>query len=174
VIQPLLPEVINEIKMNPKQFQNIWLADDDLDDREIFSDALSQILPGVNIRFIANGDQVLECLNESQPPELLFLDINMPCKDGLDCLREIRSDSRFERLPIIMFSSSVQPKHIDSSYNFGANLYYTKPSSYSSLMQGLNNLFQMNWNDPFSITSHHFINNRHIPFSGVGLSMDPE
>jgi len=144
--------------------QDIWLADDDIDDQEIFIDAVKQILPLAAISVFINGEKLMAALNAGKKPDILFLDINMPCKDGLDCLKEIRANAANEKLPIIIYSSSVQPKHIDESYSLGASLYYKKPSSFQEFIKGLSSLLCMNWSDPYTITSAHYINNRFVAF----------
>jgi DNA-binding NarL/FixJ family response regulator len=151
----------------PTVFQNIWLADDDKDDCEIFQDVIKQILPSAVLRIIPNGEELMNMLTTAVKPDILFLDINMPRKDGLDCLLEIRAQRHFSRLPIIIFSSSKEPRYIDASYGYGANLYYSKPTSFQELIAGLSNLFKMNWNDPYTITSNHYVNNKFVPYSGA-------
>jgi len=145
-------------------FKNIWLADDDIDDREVFEDAVKQILPSTTVTTFLNGEVLMAALHAGQVPDILFLDINMPCKDGMDCLKEIRAMVQFSRLPIIMFSSSVQPKHVESAYGFGANLYYSKPTTFYELIAGLSNLFRMDWTDPYTITSNHYINSKFVAY----------
>ena len=145
-------------------FRNIWLADDDIDDREVFEDAVKQILPSTTVTTFLNGELLMDALHAGQVPDILFLDINMPCKDGMDCLKEIRAMVQFSRLPIIMFSSSVQPKHVESAYGFGANLYYSKPTTFYELIAGLSNLFRMDWTDPYTITSNHYINSKFVAY----------
>jgi CheY-like chemotaxis protein len=151
-------------------FENIWLADDDIDDCEVFEEAINEIAPTASLLMISNGEELMKLLEISRPPDILFLDINMPCKDGLDCLKEIRADSKFVKLPIVIFSSSTQVKHIDSSYGYGATLFYSKPTSINMLIAGLSNLFKMNWNDPYTITSEHYINNRYVAYSPPPLN----
>ena len=145
-------------------FKNIWLADDDIDDRQLFEDAVNQILPATTVSTFLNGEVLMAAVHAGQMPDILFLDINMPCKDGMDCLKEIRAIEQFSRLPIIMFSSSVQPKHVEPAYGFGANLYYSKPTTFYELIAGLSNLFRMNWADPYTITSNHYINNKFVAY----------
>lgn len=153
-------------------FENIWLADDDADDCELFQDVLKQILPLASLTIIPNGEDLMNLLNTTHKPDILFLDINMPCKDGLDCLVEIRAQRQFARLPVVIFSSSTQPKHIDVSYGYGANLYYSKPTSFQELIAGLSTLFKMNWNDPYTITSNHYINNKFVPFNASANKLE--
>ncbi len=146
---------------------NIWLADDDEDDCEFFKDILLQISPLATLTIIPNGEVLLNSLTAASKPDILFLDINMPCRDGLDCLVEIRAQRHFSKLPIIIFSSSIQTKHIDASYDYGANLFYSKPTSFQELIAGLSNLLSMDWSDPYTITKKHYINNKYVPFKIV-------
>jgi CheY-like chemotaxis protein len=148
-------------------FENIWLADDDPDDRALFEDVLMQILPTAKLTQIENGEQLMDILTPARKPDILFLDINMPCKDGLDCLVEIRAKRHFSRLPIVVFSSSKESKFIDFSYGYGANLYYQKPTSFTELITGLTGLFRMNWDDPYTITRDHYVNHKFQPFQGA-------
>jgi CheY-like chemotaxis protein len=152
------------LNLNATIFENIWLADDDIDDCEVFDEAIKNVLPAASLLIIANGEELMRLLKSSKAPDLLFLDIKMPCKDGLDCLKEIRANKQFMRLPIIIYSSSTQPKQMDSSYGYGATLYYSKPDSVSGLVAGLGDLFKMNWNNPHTITADHYINNKYVAF----------
>jgi len=145
-------------------FQNIWLADDDPEDCAIFRDVLEQLVPTASLTTISNGEQLMNQLTPSHKPDILFLDINMPLKTGLECLVEIRAQRPFSRLPIVIFTSSKQDKDITKSYGFGANLYYSKPSSFAKLIDDMGDLFKMNWNDPYTITSNHYVNNKFVPF----------
>src|SRR5437764_1020447 len=117
-------------------FENIWLVDDDKDDCELFEDALKQILPTVSLTLIPDGEILMNLLSTTNKPDILFLDINIPCRDGMDCLVEIRAQRHFSRLPIVMFSSAKDIKSIHSAYGYGANLYYSKPTSFQELIAG--------------------------------------
>lgn len=152
------------METNIPVFKNIWLADDDKDDCEVFQDVLKQILPSASLTIIPNGEELMNILTTARKPDILFLDLNMPCKDGLDCLVEIRAQRHFSRLPIVVFSSSTQPRQIEASYGYGANLYYSKPTSFKKLIEGLGALFNMNWDDPYTITGAHYVNNKFVPF----------
>lgn len=145
-------------------FKKIWLADDDKDDCELFEDALKRLLPDVSLTIIPNGEILMSRLTPATRPNMLFLDINMPCKDGMDCLVEIRAQRHFSRLPIVVFTSTQASKFIHTSYGYGANLFYSKPTSFQELITGLVNLFKMDWSDPFTITTNHYINNKFVPY----------
>ena len=144
--------------------RNIWLADDDPDDCELFSSAIYEIIPSVQLQLLSNGNELLQLLDRNLLPDILFLDLNMP-NNGLDCLKEIRDVRGLKKLPVVVFSCSLNPQDMYASYGFGANLFYPKPTSLSSLINGLKDLFQMNWDDPYTITSNHYINNSFVPYS---------
>ena len=148
-------------------FENIWLADDDPDDRELFEDVLRQLLPLCRLTSFKDGEELMNALSPSNKPEILFLDINMPKKNGLDCLVEIRAQRHFSRLPIVIFSSARETKFMDSSYGYGANLYFSKPTSFNELIAGLSRLLRMDWNDPLTITSDHFVGNKFVAYNAA-------
>jgi DNA-binding NarL/FixJ family response regulator len=146
-------------------FQNLWLADDDIDDQDIFRDAISQILPSSSLVLALNGDELMDLFANRVAPDILFLDLNMPGKDGLSCLREINTKYPIRQFPIVVFTSSIQPKHIEESYKYGANLYYSKPYSFGNLIAGLSNLFQMDWSDPGAIRDRHIVNEKFVAYN---------
>ena len=148
---------------NNRAFENIWMADDDPDDCEFFEAAINKVVPAVRLTIVSNGDQLLKLFDSHKVPDLLFLDINMPW-NGLDCLKEIRDVRGMKKLPIVVFSCSSNLQDMYASYGFGANLYYPKPFSFSELVTGLQQLLQMNWDDPYSIAEDHYINKRFVPF----------
>ena len=149
---------------NFSTIRNIWLADDDPDDCELFSSAIYEIIPSVQLQVLSTGNELLQLLDRNLLPDLLFLDLNMPT-NGLDCLKEIRDVRGLKKLPVVVISCSLNPQDMYASYGFGANLFYPKPTSLNSLINGLKDLFQMNWNDPYTITSNHYVNNAFIPYN---------
>jgi CheY-like chemotaxis protein len=121
--------------------KNIFLTDDDSDDCMIFSELLGEIYGSANPRLtIANdGCELMQKLHETvpPPPNVIFLDINMPRMDGLQCLREIRSTPAFEAIPVVMYSTSASAGMVDRAYQAGANYYLTKSQSYAHLRGSL-------------------------------------
>ena len=128
-------------------FENIWLADDDKDDCDLFKDVVHQILPLAKVSIISNGELLMQKLKDETGPDCLFLDINMPLMDGLECLLQIRAQNCYKSLPVIMFSSTTQPEHLKAAYQYGANLFFSKPYSFAELIAGLSSVFKMNWKD---------------------------
>lgn len=118
---------------------DIVLADDDHEDCLIFSEALKQLLSGAKLTTVKNGDLLIKLLL-THLPDLLFLDIHMPCKDGKQCIKEIRANSAFDKLPIIIYSGMSQPEMISFFFREGANRFMIKPYSMNELIRNLQSI----------------------------------
>ena len=114
---------------------NIVLADDDTDDCIFFKEALDELPIATGLKTVNNGEQLMELLaNEAfLLPDVLFLDVNMPRKNGLECLLEIKLNLRLKHLPLIMFSTSLDPEAVNFLYSSGAQYFILKPPDFSEL-----------------------------------------
>jgi len=130
--------------MKHEQYFRILLADDDDDDTFLFREALEQVSSQSQLFTAANGMELMNAiLGDSPKPDLIFLDMNMPVKNGLECLEDIRATPGFEETPIVILSTSVAQYLWESAYKGGANLYIQKPNSFSGLVNILRKcLFQ--------------------------------
>jgi CheY-like chemotaxis protein len=108
----------------------IFLADDDDDDRFLFQEALNEITLPTKLSSVRDGEQLMDFLAANSLPDVLFLDLNMPRKDGFQCLIEIKKNEKFKKLPVIIFSTSFQPDAVDKLYENGAQYYIRKPSNF--------------------------------------------
>ncbi|HXL58349.1 MAG TPA: response regulator [Chitinophagaceae bacterium] len=128
---------------------HILLADDDIDDRFNFQYALSEIQVPVNLSSVEDGKKLMYHLAkmDKQLPDIIFLDINMPYKNGKECLKEIRNNNKFKHIPVVMFTTSAHKKDIDETYLKGANLYVTKPVFIADLVKILKRIFSFNWKE---------------------------
>ena len=115
----------------------ILLADDDESDRLLFKDAFKELKIKTIVHTVNNGTQLMDHLakNDIALPHLIFLDLNMPHKNGLECLKEIRSNKKFKEISIAIYSTSASEKDIDETFRNGANVYIKKPSDFSILKQ---------------------------------------
>lgn len=115
----------------------ILLADDDEGDRILFSEAFSELKIKTKVETVNNGVQLMEWLNcvTNPLPHFLFLDLNMPRKNGLECLREIRKDKRIKDIFVAIYSTSDNEKDMEETFLNGANVYIAKPSDYNVLKQ---------------------------------------
>lgn len=121
-----------------KQFKNyqIILADDDEDDIFLFREALAQISVDTSLEIAENGMVLINMLEEkTEAPDIIFLDMNMPIKNGLECLVEIRNSPIFKDTPVVILSTSTQQYLLESTFDAGANYYIQKPNSFASLVE---------------------------------------
>lgn len=125
----------------------IILTDDDEDDRGIFQEAFQDLNIQNNLTMFSNGDELMSYLrsNTNDLPQLLFLDLNMPRKSGLQCLREIRRDKRLKDLLVAIYSTSSSEGEIAKSFDGGANLYIKKPAEYNKLKNIIRQVVENNW-----------------------------
>jgi CheY-like chemotaxis protein len=145
--------------------RSVVLAEDSLEHCFFFKKALQEVGPQTMFTAVHDGDRLMALL-ESYLPEVLFLDLSMPCKNGVQCIKEIRQQSTYDSMPIIVFSVTADERTIQSAYRFGANLYLVKPDEYSLLRSALQNVLSMDWQDPKKITERYFYKNKYIPFAG--------
>lgn len=127
-----------------RELRDVLVAEDDDEDFELFAEAIQQLSLRVILTRAKNGDVLMKILHE-KIPDLLFLDILMPCKDGRDCLFEIRSHKKFDELPIIIFSSVRDSQTVEFFYRKGTNLYVYKPHTYRQLVASLEKIFAIDW-----------------------------
>lgn len=121
----------------------IIVADDDTDDQFMLKEAFSSLNFDKEICSVENGEELLDYLNKRGKysngnlpvPKLILLDLNMPKIDGRQCLRMIRENKEFCKIPIIIFSTSNNPEDVSQSYELGANSYIIKPYSYNELVE---------------------------------------
>ena len=115
---------------------NIVLADDDADDCELFEAALKDLPIVTNLTTVNNGKQLIDLLNTIEKlPDLLFMDINMPLKNGIECLIEIRKTPKLQPLCIIIFSTTISKSVLNTLYNYGAQYYFCKQDLFSELTE---------------------------------------
>ncbi|MCW3072462.1 MAG: response regulator receiver protein [Bacteroidetes bacterium] len=106
----------------------VLLADDDEDDRFFFDIVLKELSIATQLATVENGEKLMRFLaeNPDQLPDVLFLDLNMPRKNGSECLAEIKSNKRFKDLPVFIYSTSMHEDVADLLYNNGAHCYIRK------------------------------------------------
>lgn len=114
---------------------HLLLADDDIDDCDFFQDAIDEISKPLNLTILNNGVELMEFLltNDTIHPNLIFLDLNMPKKSGMECIAEIKATDRLAHIPIIIYSTSLDQTVVNSLYQMGAHHYIQKPAEFKSI-----------------------------------------
>jgi CheY-like chemotaxis protein len=143
---------------------HVVLADDDKDHGFLFRMVLKQVYPSKTVTIVKDGAELMNFLM-SQVPDLLFLDLNMPCKNGLECLTEIRQQLQLKDLPIVVYSSSTYMTDIQKSYLHEADLYMVKPFNSLHLKNALESILKMDWKKEMGDQRYYFINNRFVLFT---------
>ena len=113
----------------------VLLADDDEDDCFFFQEALNELPASAHLTVVHDGEQLMQLLAKTTDslPDVLFLDLNMPRKNGFECLLEIRSNEQLKQLPVVILSTSFDRAMADRLYRSGANCCMSKPSVHPEL-----------------------------------------
>ena len=139
--------------MKPRIPTRIMLADDDQDYPRLVQEAFKELGIPNEVRTVENGEELLDYLlrrgkyqdpKDSPRPGLIFLDLNMPKKNGFQALQEIRSNPNVRQIPVIMLTISNFQSDIQHSYTLGANSFVTKPFEFDDLVKALRH-FQQYW-----------------------------
>ena len=122
----------------------ILYAEDDEDDFFFFRDALAESKINAELITVGNGNALMQILGKVKP-EIIFLDINIPLKNGKECLREIRLNKWLDSVPVIIISTSSFKKDILSTFENGANMYVAKPNFFLEYVEIIKKIFFPNW-----------------------------
>lgn len=133
--------------IHDKNIVEILLVDDDQDDRSIFSDALSELKIESNLNMLEDGRELVSYLEntKNKRPDIIFLDLNMPYKSGVECLKEIRAIGKFRDLSVAIYSTSNSEKDMEDTFINGANIYIRKPNDFTQLKKVLTEVLSINW-----------------------------
>jgi CheY-like chemotaxis protein len=124
----------------------ILIAEDDPDDQRLTSEALAGAVLGKDIRFVSDGEELIDYLRRrgkyadaanAPRPGLIFLDLNLPRKDGHEALREIKQDPDLRWIPVTVLSVSNAEIDVQRVYALGANAYVCKPRNYTELIEAM-------------------------------------
>jgi CheY-like chemotaxis protein len=135
---------------------NILLVDDDADDHEFFLHAIAKakVPVSLKIKTVKNGNEIThELMNGyGRLPDIIFLDINMPNKNGHQILEEIRQQKKLNDVAIAIFSGCATEYDICKAFQNGANLYIKKPDNLAQLIEMIEKVIALDWKEyrPFS------------------------
>lgn len=138
--------------------KNIFLVDDDVDDQLFFTDALKEIDSGISCAIANNGREALEHLRKmTLLPEILFLDLNMPFMNGYECLSQLKNEVRLSRIPVVIFTTSNDPKDAEITHQLGAEVFLSKPSEYRLLREKLEKILSLDFSSDSQLISQYSI-----------------
>ncbi len=122
--------------MDMKAFQ-ILLADDSEDDCFLFEEALSEIPIPSKLKVVHDGEELMNLIAKKTTtlPDVLFLDLNMPRKNGYECLEEIKQSAKLKKLPVVVISTSNDDRDVNMLYKNGDSHYIRKPNEFGTLVK---------------------------------------
>lgn len=115
------------------KYKSIFIADDDEDDLSFFANAVKETCPTVDLTTAEDGEDLLKKLETSPLPDVILLDLNMPFVNGKECLKVLRQNPHYNKVPILIYSTSNAKTDIEYCMQNGANYYIVKPSSYHAV-----------------------------------------
>ncbi|TVR20005.1 MAG: response regulator, partial [Balneolaceae bacterium] len=117
----------------------VLLTDDDEGDRLVFKEIFEEMKKDIIVHMVNDGKQLMDYLKKEEKPlpHVIFLDLNMPHMNGMECLKEIRRNEKYNDISIAIYSTSTSEKDIEDTFLHGANIYITKPGDYDKLKQVL-------------------------------------
>lgn len=124
---------------------DIFIVEDNEDFSFLIEKATHHIDKALSLKIMDNGVDALQALKQYEEagtrPRIILLDLNLPGLSGLDLLREIKGIEFLKQVPVILFTTSDNPKDVKAAAEYGANAYITKPHGYIALIACLKSLF---------------------------------
>ena len=120
----------------------VLLVEDNPDDVVMIREAFEQSLTPIQLYVVSNGEQAIKFVRRTDPdaprPSLILLDLNLPIRNGLDVLAELKSDTDFLSIPILVLTTSQAPDDIQRCYSLHANAYIIKPPDFDGFADVIN------------------------------------
>ena len=128
-------------------FKKLFIIDDDVEDQEIFIEAVKEVSEDILCSSSTSGEEALIQLERDpkKRPDLIFLDLNMPKLNGKQVLKEIKNIPGLRGIPVIMYSTSFAPRDIEEIKQHGAAHHLLKPSRFNDLCSALTSILNKEW-----------------------------
>jgi len=123
--------------------KKVLMAEDDEEDVDIFKQVLNDLAVDVNLEVASDGIELMKMLEDASVlPELIFLDLNMPLKNGMLCLQEIKANQRWKNIKVVILSTSSHQDQMKTAYEKGADFYMIKATSYTDFKNAVADCLQ--------------------------------
>ena len=120
--------------------KRILLVEDDEDDQYLFCEALGRIHPTIFFEIARDGSEAIQRVEKAPAFDFIFMDLNMPKMNGIECLKRLKGNGIHQNVPVIMISTSTQQKDIDQCMDLGAAYYFTKPVNFEGLFRKVDDI----------------------------------
>lgn len=133
----------------------IYYIDDDGDDLDFFNDAMKRLDQEVTL--FKTAEKLLKKLRNPPPaPSLLFMDLNMPLRNGFELIADLKADPAFKNLPIIVYSTAIDSATVEKCRLLGASMYINKPTSMPALVRTLRQVLEIDWTQ-YKVGKNNFL-----------------
>ena len=120
--------------------KRILLVEDDTEDQYLFTLALDSLNLNAYCKAVNNGQEALDHLNNIANYEIIFLDLNMPIMNGVDCLKALKENENCRHIPVVIITTSMNPFELDNCKKMGVAHIFHKPNSFPELCKSLQSI----------------------------------
>jgi response regulator RpfG family c-di-GMP phosphodiesterase len=130
-----------------REYLNVILVDNSEENRILFKKVFKDLKVGIKIQIFSNGENLMDYLNseEAQVPEILFMEKEIPKKNSLEYIEEIKTDFRFDNMVIAIYSDHFSTAEEEDIFVNGANIVMKKPDNYDNLKKVMAEIVTLNW-----------------------------
>ena len=131
--------------MKPKR--TFFIVDDDIDDQDLFIEAVNEVDDSIECMSASNCEEALDLLKNKKigKPDMIFLDLNMPKLNGKQCLAELKKEAHLADIPVIIYSTSSEKRDIEETSRLGAAHFLTKPNKFEELCKAISYVVSRDW-----------------------------
>ena len=122
--------------------KNIWIVEDDSDDRYLTEETLSDLGINVPLRFLSSSDELFNSLSAPEVPSLILVDYNIGPDNGLKVLKKLKEHSLYCKIPVVILSDNHLPRYKDECYQYGASSFIKKPDTMEETHQKIGTFFK--------------------------------
>ena len=124
-----------------------FIVDDDIDDQDLFIEAVSEVDKTIKCMSVSNCEEALDLLRNKKInlPDMIFLDLNMPRLNGKQCLAELKKEAHLAHIPVIIYSTSSEKRDIEETSRLGAAHFLTKPNKFEDLCKAISFVVSKDW-----------------------------
>ncbi|REC74987.1 response regulator [Chryseobacterium elymi] len=130
-----------------KEYLNVITVDNDESNIVFFKNIFKDLKVGVKSQCFSGGNDLMAYLKNSAAiiPEIVFIKLDIPGKNCMECVKEIKIDSRFSNIVITVYGGQIPESEIEEIFINGANIFMRKPETYDGLKKSLTEVITINW-----------------------------
>lgn len=128
--------------------RTFFIVDDDIDDQELFMEAVNQVDKSIRCLSYSDSEEALELMKGKKVklPDVIFLDLNMPKLNGKQCLAELKKHAELRHIPVVIYTTSSEKRDMEETARLGASYFLTKPDKFEELCRAIQLVVSKDWN----------------------------